>query len=190
MTLIRRHCNVPYFVDYTSIMLQSWWSHQMESFSALLSFCAGNSPVPVNSSHKGQWRGALMFSLICASINDWVNNREAGKLRRHRGHYDVNVMAIRYPIPSLERLTFLETYAYWGVIEAVSLRELSVRYRSDTRVSDRYLIDVDPRAFALWGTIAKVRQIHNCEWIVSWQLPESWLSWEFPMSVNELLQNA
>ena len=42
--------------------------------------------------HKGQWRGALMFSLICAWINVWVNNREAGDLRRHRGHYDVNVM--------------------------------------------------------------------------------------------------
>ena len=47
---------------------------------------------PVNSPHKGQWRGALMFSLICARRNDWVNNREAGDLKRHRGHYDVNVM--------------------------------------------------------------------------------------------------
>ena len=54
--------------------------------------CAGNSPVPVNSPHKGQWRGALMSSLICARISDWVNNREAGDLRRHRGHYDVIVM--------------------------------------------------------------------------------------------------
>ena len=70
----------------------AWWRHQMETFSALLAFCAGNSPVPVNSPHKGQWRGALMFPLICAWINDWVNNREAGDLRRHRGHYDVNVM--------------------------------------------------------------------------------------------------
>ena len=52
----------------------------------------GNSPVPVNSSHKGQWRGALMFSLICVWINGWVNNREAGDLRRHHGHYDVKVM--------------------------------------------------------------------------------------------------
>ena len=42
--------------------------------------------------HKGQWRGALMFSLICARINDWVNNREAGDLRRRRVHYDVTVM--------------------------------------------------------------------------------------------------
>ena len=49
-------------------------------------------PVPVNSPHKGQWREALMFSLICARINDWVNNREASDLRRHRGHFDVNLM--------------------------------------------------------------------------------------------------
>ena len=64
----------------------------METFSALLALCAGNSPVPVNSPHKGQWRGALMFALIYAWINDWVNNREAGDLRRRCGHYDVIVM--------------------------------------------------------------------------------------------------
>ena len=47
---------------------------------------------PVSSPHKGQCRGGLMFSLICAWRNDWVNNREAGDLRRHRAHYDVVVM--------------------------------------------------------------------------------------------------
>ena len=46
---------------------------------------------PVNFPHKGQWLGALMFSLIYAWINDWVNNREAGDLRRQHGHYDVIV---------------------------------------------------------------------------------------------------
>ena len=30
---------------------------------------------------KDQWRGALMFSLMCAWMNGWVNNREAGDLR-------------------------------------------------------------------------------------------------------------
>ena len=60
---------------------------------------------PVNFQHKGQWRGALMFSLIYAWINDWVNNREAGDLRRQHGHYDVIVMlwrnvAVTYPSPS------------------------------------------------------------------------------------------
>ena len=49
---------------------------------------------PVNFPHKGQWRGALMFSLIYVWINDWANNREAGDLRRQHGHYDVIVMYI------------------------------------------------------------------------------------------------
>ena len=47
---------------------------------------------PVNSPHKGQWRRALMLSLICAWINAWVNNCEAGDLRRHRTDYDVIVL--------------------------------------------------------------------------------------------------
>ena len=64
----------------------------METFAALLALCAGNSSVPVNSPHKGQWHEALVFFFIYAWINDWVNNREAGDLRRHRGHYDVIVM--------------------------------------------------------------------------------------------------
>ena len=49
---------------------------------------------PVNSPHKGQWHGVLMFSLIRAWINGWVNNREAGDLRRHHTHYDAIIMAL------------------------------------------------------------------------------------------------
>ena len=49
------------------------------------------SPVP--SPHNGQWHGALMFSLICICINGWVNNRQAGDLRRYHAHYNVIVMA-------------------------------------------------------------------------------------------------
>ena len=47
---------------------------------------------PVNSQHKGQWRGALMSSLVCTWIKSWVNNPNAGDLRRHRAHCDVSVM--------------------------------------------------------------------------------------------------
>ena len=50
---------------------------------------------------KGQWRGALMFSLICAWLNGWVNTRGAGELRRHRAHYDVTVMSQRTLTPRL-----------------------------------------------------------------------------------------
>ena len=42
--------------------------------------------------HKGQWRRALMFSLICVWLKGWVNNREAGGLIHYRAHYDVIVM--------------------------------------------------------------------------------------------------
>ena len=64
------------------------WKH----FPRYWPFVRGIHRSPVNSPHKGQWRGAWMFSLICARINSWVNNGEAGDLRRHRSHYDVIVM--------------------------------------------------------------------------------------------------
>ena len=72
---------------------------------------------PVNFPHKGQWRGALMFSLIYAWINDWVNNREAGDLRRQHGHYDVIVMVwvidlvITLPWKSHDRVYGIMKYA-------------------------------------------------------------------------------
>ena len=47
---------------------------------------------PMDSSHKGQWRGFYMFSLICAWTNVWANKGDVGHLRRHCVHYDVTVM--------------------------------------------------------------------------------------------------
>ena len=72
-----------------------WWRHQMETFSASLAFVRGIHRSPVNSPHKSQWCGALMFTLSCTWINDWANNREAGDLRRHRAHDDVIVMILQ-----------------------------------------------------------------------------------------------
>ena len=66
--------------------------HQMETFSALLAICAGNSPV------TGEFpaQGPLMRSFDALSdlrlINGWVNTGEVGYLRRHRANYDVSVM--------------------------------------------------------------------------------------------------
>ena len=64
------------------------WKH----FPRYWLFVRGIHRSPVNSPHKGRWRGALIFSLICAWMNGWVNNREAGDSRRHSAHYDVIVM--------------------------------------------------------------------------------------------------
>ena len=58
-------------------------------------FVSGIHRSPVDSPHKGQWRGALMVSLICAWTNGWANTRDAGDLRRHEDHYDVVAMIIQ-----------------------------------------------------------------------------------------------
>ena len=59
------------------------WKHFLRCWP----FVRGIHRPPVNTPHKGQWRGALMFCLICDWINSWVNNREAADLRRHRAHH-------------------------------------------------------------------------------------------------------
>ena len=55
------------------------WKH----FPPCWPFVRGIHRSPVDSPHKGQWRGALMFSMICAWTNDWTNNGDAGDLGRH-----------------------------------------------------------------------------------------------------------
>ena len=82
-----------------SLSLNSWRPYEAHDdvikwkiFPRNWPFLRGIHRSPVNSPHKGQWHGALMFSLICVWINDWVNNREAGDLRCYRAHYDVIVM--------------------------------------------------------------------------------------------------
>ena len=73
---------------YPQIIHTMMTSSNGNIFSRYWSFVWGFHRSPVNSPHKAQWRGGLMFSLICA----WVNNREAGDLRRHHAHYDVTVI--------------------------------------------------------------------------------------------------
>ena len=77
-------------------LIPNTWEHddviKWKHFPRYLPFVRGIHRSPVNSPHKGQWRGALIFSLICSYIYGWVNNREAGSLRCHRAHHDVIVM--------------------------------------------------------------------------------------------------
>ena len=64
----------------------------METFSALLAICAGNSPVTGEFPAQKPVTRSIDVVLDLAWINRWVNNREAGDLRRYRAHYDVIVM--------------------------------------------------------------------------------------------------
>ena len=83
------------------------WKH----FPRYWPFVRGIHRSPVNSPHKGQWRGALMFSLICVRINGWVNNGEAGDLRRYRAHFDGTVMCWdRHCVFSIKTSNFNSKY--------------------------------------------------------------------------------
>ena len=64
----------------------------METFSALLALCAGNSPVTGEfpTQRPVTWNFDVFFVLRLK--RRWVNNRETGDLRRYRAHYDVIVM--------------------------------------------------------------------------------------------------
>ena len=91
-----------------------WWRHQMETFFALQALCAENSPVSGEFPAQSQWRGALVFSLICAWINGRVNNGQAGDLRRHCTHNDVTLMHWIWTVLWKVSLSYIFcTLVYW-----------------------------------------------------------------------------
>ena len=102
----------------TEMYAWPWLSHddviKWKHFPRYWHFVRGIHRSPVNSPHKGQWRGALMFSLIYAWINGWVNSREAGDLRRHRAHYDAIVIRQKSLMNALNLMPIW--YALWANI--------------------------------------------------------------------------
>ena len=76
----------------------TWWRHQMETFSALLAICAGNSPVPGEFPAQRPVTRSFDVFFDLRLNKRLINNREAGDLRRHRGHYDVIVMNQDYSL--------------------------------------------------------------------------------------------
>ena len=84
------------------------WKH----FPRYWPFVWGIHRSPVNSPHKGQWRGALMFSMICTRMNAWVNNRKAGDLRRYQAHYDVTLMIVHCSLSIIQYKWGLPQYIF------------------------------------------------------------------------------
>ena len=85
------HCEI---IVYNMFKRKQYWHDDVikwKHFPRYWPFVRGIHRSPVNSLHKGPWRVALKFSLICVWINGWVNDREAGDLTRYPAHYDVTV---------------------------------------------------------------------------------------------------
>ena len=102
-------CKISSQIIISNLLIPEWNGKHLQTFSNVFSwihddvikwkhflrywpFVRGIHWSPVNSPHKGQWCGALMFCLICVWINSWINNRKDGDLRRYRAHYDDIVM--------------------------------------------------------------------------------------------------
>ena len=107
----------------------------MEIFSALLAICAGKSPVTGEFPSQRPVTRSFDVSLICAWINGWVNNREAGDLRRHRAHYDVIVMTWRF-ISYLYACVFTPAYIIRNIAHSATMSAIT-RKNSNKQHSQR-----------------------------------------------------
>ena len=128
ITLKRRNIDQPiqiitsfYRMDRTLVCPSIWQKFSMGYWP----FVRGIHRSPVNSTHKGQWHGALIFSLICAWINAWVYYREVGDLRRHCTHYDVIVMSCIHQSASLRIDLKTTNIKYFNSFD---LSDLSIRF--------------------------------------------------------------
>ena len=82
----------------------SWWHYQMETFSTLLAICAGNSPITGEFPAQRSVMPSFDVLFDLHRMNGWVNNCEAGDLRRHHLHYDVIVMWVELMICAMHFL--------------------------------------------------------------------------------------
>ena len=114
-----------------------------------------------------------MFSLICAWISGWVNNGEAGDLRRHRAHYNVAVMIAsnclnqcihnqQDPI-SREMFKILATkMCVWNLHICLMT---TIHYLNHYWLIIKDILCIHPRAILIscswYGSIASLRWRHN-----------------------------
>ena len=89
------HLIVPVPVKQPWSMVTSWNGNIFRVTDPLFGEFTGGSPV--DSLHKDQWSGALIFPWSAPehrSNTARTNSRDAGGLGHHRAHYDVTVMRI------------------------------------------------------------------------------------------------
>ena len=131
------------------------WKH----FPRYWPFVRGIHRWPVNSPHKGQWCGALMFVLSAPekqlskpSRRRWFDTPSRSSWR-HRNERTKLYATIRCQVA----WRFCNQHL-WSQI-ANTLGSTSIRYRSDAKMAGRCLIDVDPMALAIWDIIWDSQEI-------------------------------
>ena len=159
------------------------WKH----FPRNWPFVRGIHRSPVNSPHKGQWRGGLMFSLICVWINDWVNNREAGDVRRYRAHYNGIVMIHQGLLQHRHRNYISETPLLLKSCENLFVQNIRVSQMraplSRVSIKFRYVTLLT----ACWYFINR-RNVSVFPKLFAWDVSFS-AKWQCPLAVNVLQVN-
>ena len=120
---------------------------KMKHFRRCWPFVRGIHPSPVISPHKGQRRWAFMFSLICAWINGWVNNGEAGDLRGYCAHYDVTKLSGTLSIKSLVA-TYFGTPTHW-----MCHHEYSYKHMKHSICVKIFIIHLIAYVFKIWSNL-------------------------------------
>ena len=157
------------------------WKH----FPRYWPFVRGIHRAPMNCPHKGQCRGSLVSSLICAWTNGSVNHRDPGDLIRHRAHYDVTVMSLNnYTIVKGNQSVSVDSPHKWPLMMiscfCVILNKLhGIRYICEPSIEFNYgfVSEID-----YWNVLVKVTsvkeeyfrvdvficilQMFRCEWCV------------------------
>ena len=114
----------------------------------------------MNSPHRGQWRGALMLSLVYAWINGWVNKHEAGDLRRHRTHYDFILMHNGFRVPCTRKVNRLTNWA---------INQLMCKWPTPCRMETLW-------ALLIWESGKNSARLNA---IQKREIMAVWLSWKF-----------
>ena len=132
-------------------------------FPSYWPFVCGIHQPPMDSPHKGHWRAALMFYLICAWTKRWVNNGDTYDLRRHRAHYDLSVMNFDMTVTYNEllphfsfSLSFFNALCSWSFFFLdLSSHLLSTHFSSvgdvpDKLQRDRTILNTNLRLIVYW----------------------------------------
>ena len=138
----------------------SWWRHQMETFSALLTICAGNSPVTGEFPSQRQVARSSDVFFIYAWINGGVNSHEAGDLRRHRAHYDVIAMVVLCGSYLMIQFTHIRQGCFTAWLQD---RHWDNHFKSNSKVT------------SAWWFYAYLRGPFTCIWTI-YRQPQCWKS--------------
>ena len=119
-----------------------------------------------------------MFSLICVWINGWINNREAGDLRRYRAHSDVIVMNTIWP--QGDKFTLFT--GGWQQAATLNIRSRSLVILHNNEWP--FCMDHSLYALSQWETALQCNTLSH--WFGAYTEWSVHLPWQAKLSYNEV----